>query len=293
MQTELYTQKSYRDVEKKLRVKSDVCAEASAAAADCFWGLMHKRQGLWARVRAAMFFLSVFHQSLCGIFSLIFTLFLYITSSELAVRALCSPSYYTLALSLSLCFLWSSPFIFAARAAALIPSWGRNEREKRMREKSEPSASAFLLRTQLYIYVCMYVICVRVLCKSQRAAQWRRCAPCEILKLSDAKCCCLASKEEEEELVLRRFQRISRKSFRSKSAAKSCASRKIFTSALSCSLSLSLATFHLLWLLRAEPFKNTAELWEILSIRQIRRCSTPNLGSLIKASGSLFKEAKT
>jgi hypothetical protein len=95
------------------------------------------------------------------------------------------------------------------------------------------------------------------------------CALCEILKLSDAanaKCYarCLGSstfaKKEEEELVLRRFQRISRKSFRSSSsrARQKAAPAGKFSQAPS--LFLSLATFHLLAAPEPEPFKNTAEL---------------------------------
>lgn len=159
-------------------------------------------------------------------------------------RSLLPLLYYTLcALSLSaLCFLWSSPFIFAARAAALIPSWGRNER-KEWERKSE-SAELFLLRTRR-VAPLFSTINARVLCKSQRAAQWRRARAGEILKLSDAanaKCCAARL------LLLQRRRRVSSsplsadfsKKFSPTSAAraaKSCASRKIFTSALALSLS--------------------------------------------------------
>lgn len=133
------------------------------------------------------------------------------------------------------------------------------------------------------------------------------CALREILKLSDAataKCCLGGStfaKKEEEELVLRRFQRISRKSFRSSSsrAAKSCASRKIFTSALALSLSLSLSChFSFAGCSGARAFqehsrtvRNFIDLGDLKVLHAKSRILNKG-GSLLGATNSLFKQGK-
>lgn len=110
----------------------------------------------------------------------------------------------------------------------------KNEREKRA------SAELFLLRRSL----CSRHKCVSFANLKEPLNGGGACTLCEILKLRltpptpNAAASAAPARKEEEELVLRCFQRISRKSFRSLChAAKSCASRKIFTSALALSLS--------------------------------------------------------
>jgi len=136
------------------------------------------------------------------------------------------------------------------------------------------------------------------------------CALCEILKLSDAanaKCYarCLGSstfaKKEEEELVLRRFQRISRKSFRSSSsrARQKAAPAGKFSQAPSLFLSLSLLPLFICWLLRSQrafqEHSRTVRHFIDLGDLKVLHAKSGILnkgGSLLGATNSLFKQGK-